>query len=134
MKHEEQRKEALCIDAVQLNHLSAEQQEQLLTILNKYQDRFTEKTGLCTLVEHEIEMKPDFRVKEFAAYRIPFAYRQEVEKQIQNMLQQGIIKPSTGRMALSRRRTDHYDWRVIIDTSILLQLHVNIRCLLFKMF
>ena len=87
------------IDVEQINHLSAEQQGQLLTILNKYQDRFTEKTGLCTLVEHEIELKPDFRVKEFAAYRIPFAYRPEVERQIQDMLQQGIIKPSTSRMA-----------------------------------
>src|SRR6218665_1784108 len=37
-------------------------------------------------------------------------------------------------LSLSRRRTDHYDWRLTIDTSILLQLNVNIRCLLFKMF
>ena len=44
------------------------------------------------MVEHEIELKPDFRVKEFAAYRIAFAYRPEVHgKQIQDMLQQGII-------------------------------------------
>ena len=49
LKHEEQRKETLSIDAEQINHLSAEQLEQLLTILNKYQDRFTEKTGLCSL-------------------------------------------------------------------------------------
>src|SRR6218665_256118 len=78
LKQEEQKTERLNIDAEQINHLSAEQQRQLLAILNKYQDRFTEKTGLCTLVEHEIELKPDFRVKEFAAYRIPFAYRPEV--------------------------------------------------------
>src|SRR6218665_2459365 len=91
LKHEGQRKEALSIDAEQINHLSTEQQGQLLTILNKYQDRFTEKTGLCTLVEHEIELKPDFREKEFAAYRIPFAYRPEVEGEIQDMLRKGII-------------------------------------------
>src|SRR6218665_1540493 len=83
LKQEEQNTERLNIDAEQINHLSAEQQGQLLTILNKYQDRFTEKTELSTLVEHEIELKPDFRVKEFAAYRIPFAYRPEVERQIQ---------------------------------------------------
>src|SRR6218665_2834997 len=35
---------------------------------------------------------------------------------------------------IPRRRMDHYDWRVTIDISILLQLNVNIRCLLFKMF
>ena len=77
LKKEERKKERLSIEAEQINHLSTEQQGHLLTILNKYQDRFTEKTGLCTLVEHEIKLKPDFRVKEFAAYRIPFAYRSE---------------------------------------------------------
>src|SRR6218665_2957212 len=54
LKQEEQKTEKLNIDPEQINHLSAEQQRQLLAILNKYQDRFTEKTGLCTLVEHEI--------------------------------------------------------------------------------
>ena len=102
LKNEEQRKETLSIDAEQINHLSTEQQGQLLTTLKKYQDRFTEKTELCTLVEHEMELKPDFRAKEFAAYRIPFAYRPEVERQIQDMLQQGIIKPYSRRMALPR--------------------------------
>src|SRR6218665_2192558 len=80
LKQEEQKTEGLNIDEELINHLSAEQKDQLLTILNKYQDRFTEKTGLCTLVEHEIELKSDFRVKEFAAYRILFAYRPEVER------------------------------------------------------
>jgi|SRR6218665_2677770 len=98
LKHEEQRKERLSIDAEQINHLSIEQQGQLLTILNTYHDRFTEKTGLCILVKHELELKPDFRVKEFAAYWIPFAYRPKVERQIQDMVQ-GIIRPSTSRMA-----------------------------------
>ena len=112
LKQEEQKKERLSIDAKQINHLSTEQQGQLLTILNKYQDRFTENTGLCTLVEHEIELKPDFRVKEFAAYRIQFAYRPEMERQIQDrpMLQQGIIKPYSRRIHvyLSGKRTDCY--------------------------
>ena len=74
LKQEEQKKERSSIDAEQINHLSTEQRGQILTILNKYQDRVTEMTELCTLVEHEIELKPDFRVKEFAAYGIPFAY------------------------------------------------------------
>ena len=48
LRHEKQRKEALSVDAEQIKHLSAEQQEQLLTVglLNKYQDRSTKKTGL----------------------------------------------------------------------------------------
>ena len=38
LKHEDQVKEALNIDAERINHLSAEHQEQLLTSLNKYQE------------------------------------------------------------------------------------------------
>ena len=79
LKQEDQKKERLNIDDEQINHLTIEQRGQLLTILNKYQNRFIEKTGLCSLVEHEIELKPNFRVKEFTAYRIPFANRPEVE-------------------------------------------------------
>ena len=45
LKQEEQKTERWNIDAEQINHLSAEQQGQLLTILNKYQDRFTERLG-----------------------------------------------------------------------------------------
>src|SRR6218665_1410902 len=86
LTQEEQKKKKLSIDADQINHLSTEQQRQLLTILNKCHEPFTEKTGLCTLVEHEIELKSDFRMKEFAASQNPFAYRPEVERQIQDML------------------------------------------------
>src|SRR6218665_2330805 len=40
-----------------------------------------------------------FSCEEFPAYRIPLAYRPEVERQIQDVLQQGIIKSPTSRMA-----------------------------------
>ena len=67
--------------------------------MKKNCDSFSEKPGLCTLVEHEIELKPEFREKEFMAYRIPLIYRAEVERQIKEMLQANIIKPSSSRMA-----------------------------------
>ena len=51
------------------------------------------------MVEHEIVLKPEFREKEFMTYRIPLIYRAEVERQIKEMLQANIIKPSSSRMA-----------------------------------
>src|SRR5688572_23959433 len=92
-------KNSLNLDPDQIKHLTLTQQKQLLEVLNKYSDRFSEKPGLCTLVEHEIELKPEFREKEFMAYRIPLIYRAEVERQIKEMLQANIIKPSSSRMA-----------------------------------
>ena len=43
----------LCPD--QINHLTLTQQRQLLEVLNKYSDRFSEKPGLCRL--HWLNMK-----------------------------------------------------------------------------
>src|SRR5688572_31249031 len=51
-------KNSLNLDPDQISHLTLIQQKQLLEVLNKYSDRFSEKPGLCTLVEHEIELKP----------------------------------------------------------------------------
>ena len=90
---------ALPLDYEQIGHLNPDQQKQLLDILHRYSDRFSEKPGLCTLVEHEVILKPEFKEKEFAAYRIPLIYREEVQKQIQEMLRIGIIRPSSSRMA-----------------------------------
>ena len=116
LKHEEQVKEALSIDTEQIKHISAEQQEQLLTVLN--QDRFTEKTGLCTLVEHEIELKPNFRVKEF---RICFN------------------RPSTSRMAspLAIIKKKDGSLQLVCDYKYINSFTIarkNTRCLLLKLF
>src|SRR3984885_12059005 len=41
----------------QIAHLNEKQQKQLLEVLNRYADRFSELPGLCQLVEHEIQLK-----------------------------------------------------------------------------
>ena len=83
----------------QIAHLDVNQQRQLLELLNRYTDRFSEQPGLCQLVEHEVQLQPGFRPKEFKAYRIPLVYREEVERQIQRMIKEKIIQPSTSPMA-----------------------------------
>ena len=51
------------------------------------------------MVTHEITVTSDFKPKRLRAYRVPESLKPEVEKQIKEMLEMGIIKPSKSEMA-----------------------------------
>ena len=51
------------------------------------------------VVEHKITLTGDFKPKRLRAYRIPERLKPEVDRQIQEMLQLGIIRPSESPMA-----------------------------------
>ena len=71
--------------------LSDEQKQQVLEILEEYQDVFTENPGLTNLIEHTIELTDDkpIRVKQ---YPMPYAERENVEDEIVKMYGQDIIE------------------------------------------
>ncbi|KAL5011228.1 hypothetical protein ScPMuIL_011687, partial [Solemya velum] len=52
-----------------------------------------EKLGRCNLYEHEIETGSALPIKQ-RAYRLPVHKREEVDKQVESMLEQGIVSPS----------------------------------------
>jgi hypothetical protein len=60
---------------------------------------FSEKPGFTDAAVHRIELTPDFKPKRLPEYRIPTRLREEVDRQISEMLQMGIIRPSTSPMA-----------------------------------
>ena len=82
-----------------LAHLSEKQQSELLTILDKFPDVFSDTPGFCDLVQHEINVTAEFRPKRLPAYRVPESLKPEVQRQIDEMLRLGIIKPSKSQMA-----------------------------------
>ena len=87
------------IDKDKLAHLTQEQQNEILAILDKYPECFSDFPGFCDVVQHEIYVTDDFKPKRLRAYRVPESLKPEVEKQIQEMLQMGIIKRSKSEMA-----------------------------------
>jgi hypothetical protein len=87
------------IDASKLSHLTDQQRTELLDILDKYPECFAEKPGLCQLLEHEIHVTPDFKPKRLKEYRIPEKFKSEVDRQIQELLQLGLIHESTSPQA-----------------------------------
>ena len=87
------------IDVEKLSHLSKSQQIELLKLLDKYSVCFSETPGLCTLVEHEVHVTPDFKPKRLREYKVPEKMKAEVDRQIQDLLQLGFIRPSKSEMA-----------------------------------
>ena len=75
------------------------QQEELLQLLDKYADRFSEIPGLTTRAKHCVELMPGFKLKRMRAYKVPKKLQPTVERQLQEMLANGIIREYTSSMA-----------------------------------
>jgi len=82
-----------------LSHLSDPEKQQLLAVLDKYAHVFSDSPGLYEGVSHHIPVTTDFKPRCLKEYKIPDKIKPEVMRQIQDLLNQGIIKPSNSPMS-----------------------------------
>ena len=75
-------------------HLSAEQAAEFGSLLGEFEGVFQVLPGHTTLTEHWIITK-DTHPVQLAPYRIPHAYCDDVKQELEEMLECGIIEPST---------------------------------------
>ena len=87
------------IDLSVLSHLSSEQSIEFLAVLDRFPECFSDTPGCNQTVMHEIHITPDFKPKRLKPYRIPEALKDEVNKQIANLLKLGFVQPSKSEMA-----------------------------------
>jgi len=87
------------INTEQLKHLSLQQRTRLLAVLDDFADCFTETPGHCTLVAHEIHVSDNFRPKTSTAYRVPEVLKEEIERQVAQLLEIDFIQPSRSPMS-----------------------------------
>jgi len=87
------------IDLTTISHLSSEQQVELLEVLDRYPECFSDTPGHTDVITHSIPLTDDFKPKRLSAYRVPEKLKPEVDRQIQEMLRNGIIRPSQSPMA-----------------------------------
>ena len=66
--------------------------EQVIELLEEYQDIFTERPGTTDLGEHQIELTTADPIRT-KPYVMPYSERKEVEEEVQNMLEMGVIGP-----------------------------------------
>ena len=70
----------------------------LLNTLLKYSDVFDESLGQTDVITHRIDTGDATPIKQ-SPRRLPYAFREEAKSQVRDMLDQGVIQPSTSPWA-----------------------------------
>ena len=95
--HELTSKETDLLSKLRFKHLSEEEKEHTINLILSNQDRFYQegrKLGVVSTVMHRISTMDDVQIN-VEQYKIPISFKDEVERQVQELLKDGIIKPST---------------------------------------
>ena len=80
-------------------HLDSMQSRQLLALFDDFPTVFSDRPGLCTLVQHTVELLPGYTPRRLRAYRVPYHYQKQVNEQVAELLQRGFIEPSKSSQA-----------------------------------
>ena len=87
------------IKNVDLSHLNDVQAKLLRELLYKHRFVFSNRPGTCDVNPHEINLVEGFAPKAMKPYRIPEALKAEVDKQVDQLLEDGKIKESSSCFA-----------------------------------
>lgn len=111
-------------DQMRLDHLNREEKNNLLKMIAEYESIFYvegQRLTFTNAVKHRITTKDEIPIHT-KSYRYPFCHRAEVQRQISDMLDQGIIRPSsspwTSPVWIVPKKLDasgRKKWRLVID-------------------
>lgn len=130
VNHEEKQiipnRNELLVENLRIDHLNSEERKSIIDICYKFNDIFFLPNDILTCtdaIEHEINLNNDNNGPIFTkSYRYPEVHKAEVNNQIDKMLKQKIIQPSTSpwssplwvvpkKLDASGKRK----WRIVID-------------------
>ncbi|XP_063911941.1 uncharacterized protein LOC135128792 [Zophobas morio] len=86
------------MEKLRLDHLNSEESRQITDICTEYLDLFTfkdEPLSQTNTISHTIPIPQTQQPIKIRPYRLPEAQKNEINKQVQSMLDQGVIEPST---------------------------------------
>lgn len=111
-------------DLLRIEHLNAEERREFLSLCRRYDDVFYKEGETLTFtneVKHRISTTDDIPIHT-RSYRYPFIHKEEVRRQISDMLDQGIIRPSyspwSSPVWIVPKKKDasgKQKWRLVID-------------------
>ena len=83
----------------QLNHLHADQRHELMQILTTYGDIFSDKPGRTNLCTHSLQLQPGTKPIRMSPYRVNPQKADCIKKELQLMLEMGVIEESNSPFA-----------------------------------
>lgn len=111
-------------EQIRANHLNTEEKKALMQVIVKFQNCFYLETDALTFandVKHSINTDDEIPVHA-KSYRYPFCHREEVQRQVLKMLEQGIIRhsnsPWSSPIWVVPKKLDasgQQKWRLVVD-------------------
>lgn len=109
---------------IETKHLNEEEAFSLMNILANYNDIFYlegDKLTHTNTIMHEIPLTNDAKTVNIKPYRLPLSQREEINKQMNKMLEEGIIQNSNSAwnspllVVPKKSTTDEKKFRVVVD-------------------
>lgn len=121
-------------EQIRTDHLNKEEMKALCKVISQYKHIFYQEDSdlsFTNAIKHQIRTTDDVPIH-VRSYRYPYIHKEEVKKQINEMLNKGIIKPSNSpysapvwvvpkKMDASGRKK----WRIVIDYRRLNEVTVD---------
>ena len=73
---------------------NGEQQNEVMEVLRRYEEIFTEIPEKTSVIEHKIDLTDDRPIR-CKPYSLPYAKRGETRQEIRNMMDTGIVRESS---------------------------------------
>lgn len=121
-------------EKINTNYMNNEEFDALKQIIHNYEDLFYLEGDVLShtnAITHEINLVPGSKPIHVKQYRLPLSQREEINRQVEKMLDDGVITPSNSEwnspliLVPRKSSTDEKKFRVVVDSRKLNEITIG---------